>query len=229
VFILIALILAAGCAKPTPAATATPTYSPAPKIQPTATTAPTKASTKAPTKAATKVPVSALKVAMVIDDFESAKTDWIAGMEPEYGDSSSTSAVMTMDHPFQGTQALQLSFDQNDKPKAIFYVDRELDLSKGAALQFDIYNPGVIDGVGVSFTTGADKIWQESDSYPAGAGKTTTLTFDLTASNYKTAASNWEFTASLNGLDKVNRLAIIIYPAKDGSVYLDNIVLLGTK
>jgi hypothetical protein len=167
-----------------------------------------------------------LHVIQVIDDFESAKTDWIAGMEPEYADSSSTSAVLSEDNPSQGTQSLQLSFDANDKPKAIFYVDRQLDLSKGSALQFDIYNPGTIDGAGVSFTAGPDKIWQESDSYPASAGKTTTITIDLTAAAYKTVASNWEFRASLADLDQVSRLAIIIYPSKTGSVYIDNIVLL---
>jgi hypothetical protein len=230
------LLFAAGCATAVPAATPAPTATSAPTFPPTATIAPDKAPTAAPaasptlspTIPPTKEPTAVPQVVQVIDDFESAKTDWIAGMEPEYGDSSSTSAVLTMDHPSQGGQALELTFEKNDKPKAIFYVDRALDLSRGTALQLDIFQPGIIEGVGVSFTVGADRIWQESGRLPVRAGKTVTLTFDLTAADYKTAATSWEFSAGLADLDQVNRLAVIIYPLADGSVYLDNIVLLGT-
>jgi hypothetical protein len=220
---LLMMLFAAGCGAAEPAATFAPTTSPAPKLVPANTLVPI----PEPTKTAVREPAVTLSVIQVVDDFESPKTDWIAGMEPEYADSSSTSAVLTVDHATQGSQALLLSFDKNDKPKAIFYVDRVLDFSKAKALQFDIFNAANVDGVGVSFTTGPDALWQESVILPVRAAKTTTLTIDLTAADFKTAATNWEFTASLAGLNQVTRLAIIVYPSATGSVYLDNIVLLG--
>jgi hypothetical protein len=222
-FTLLIMLFAAGCGTNSQASTIPPSETIAPKAVPTDT----RASTKEILPSATRTPAPGLIIIQVIDDFEVPKTDWIAGMEPEYTDSNSTSAVLSMEHPSQGTQSLELAFESNDKPKAIFYVDRPLDLSKAREIQFDIFNPATAGGVGVAFLTGPEQVWQESDSLPVRAGKTNTLTFDLTASNYKTAATGWEFTASLTGLNQVTRLAIIVYPSTSGSVYLDNIVLLG--
>jgi len=221
----VAFLLLAGCGTNIPASTITPSETLAQKAVSTDTLVPTK--TILP--AATWTPAPDLTVVQVVDDFETPKTDWIAGMEPEYTDSSSISAVLSMEHPSQGTQSLELAFEANEQPKAIYYVDRPLDLGKAGKLQFDIFNPAAASGVGIAFLTGPEQIWQESDSLPVRAGKTNTLTFDLAASNYKSAATGWEFTANLTGLDKITRLAIIVYPAKTGAVYLDNIVLLGEE
>jgi hypothetical protein len=217
------IFLLAGCGPAAVGNPPTPTDTIPPKVVPTDTPAPTLTATKA----ATRTPTIELTVLSVIDDFEGPKTDWIAGIMPEYMDSSSTAAVLSMDYPSEGSQSLEIDFEANDKQKAIFYVDRPFDFSRTGAIRFDIFNPATAAGVGIAFLAGPDRVWQESDSLPLRAGKTNTLTFDLTASDYKTAATGWEFTASLADLDQVTRLAIIVYPLKSGAVYLDNIVLMG--
>ena len=166
---------------------------------------------------------SASFTAMVIDDFETSETAWIAGIEPDFTDSSAVDLILSGDHASRGKQALQLNFNKNDKPKAIFFLDKPLDLSQAHFLQFDLFNPGSLGGVGIAVTTGADKVWYESDSIPIGAGKQASLSFDLTAAIYKTASTNWEFRATIADLNSVSRLAIIIYPAQSGSVFVDNI------
>ena len=163
-----------------------------------------------------------------IDDFEASETAWKAGTVPDYADSSALSVALTSEHASQGKQALQLNFEQNDKPKAIFFLDQPLDLSQARFVQFDIYNPGTVSGVGIAVTTGADLVWYESDSFSVEKDKQTSLSFDLTTGTYKAASTNWEFRASIADLNSVSRLAIIIYPAQSGSVFVDNL-RLGNK
>jgi hypothetical protein len=158
-----------------------------------------------------------------LDDFEAPTTAWTAGTEAFFPDSSATRLALTGEHASQGKQALQLNFDLNDKPKAIFFIDAPFDLSQAHFLQFDLYNPGSLVRVGIAFQTGADKVWYESDGAGAGVDKQTTLSFDLTAAVYKAASTNWEFRATIPDLNNVSRLAIIIYPAKSGSVFIDNL------
>jgi hypothetical protein len=119
-----------------------------------------------------------------------------------------------------------LTFAKNDRPKAIFYLQQALNFSGGRTVRFDLFNPGTIDGVGFALTTGPDSIWYESDSVPVPEGKQTTLSFDLTASTYKTAAVNWEFRASLANLGQIVRLSIVLYPKTGGSAFLDNLCLV---
>jgi hypothetical protein len=164
---------------------------------------------------------------LMIDDFEGAQTAWTVCADPECTDSSATVVALTADHASQGKQALQLNFEMNDRPKAVFYVQRPMNLGAGRAVRFDIYNPGTVDGVGFALATGPDSIWYESDRISVMLGKTTTLSFDLTTGNYKTAAAHWEFRASLTDLHTVVRLSIVFYPKAAGAVYLDNLYLAG--
>jgi hypothetical protein len=204
---LLALILVTACGTTTPS----PSQPPAPQIPP-----PTEAQPATPTP----VPVS-----ISIDDFEAPETAWKAGTAADFTDSSAISIALTSEHAMQGKQALQLNFEQNDKPKAIFFLDQQLDLSQARFLEFDIYNPGAVGGVGIALTTGADSVWVESDSYPVAKGNIVSLSFDLTASTYKAASTDWEFRASIPDLKDVHRLAVIIYPTGSGSAYVDAIRL----
>lgn len=215
-FILFALILVSACGTSNPARTLPP---PATGVVPTLTAVPT--TTPFPT--GTSVPTPAVSTVTLIDDFESSETAWKAGTLPDFTDSSSVSLALTSDHATEGKQALQLNFEQSDLPKAIFFLDKPLDLSQAHFLQFDLFNPGSLAGVGIAMTTGEDKVWYESDSVPVGAGKQASLSFDLTAATYKAASTNWEFRASIPDLNNVSRLAIILYPAKRGSVFVDNL------
>lgn len=206
------LVLAAGCATATPAApTATPTSAPT--------------ETSVPTGLPAITPSAAPQPILVIDDFEGDETTWTVCIDPECADSSAIGVALAPDHASHGIQTLQLNFEKNDKPKAVFYLEQPMDLSGGRTVKFDVYHSGTVDGVGFALTTGPDSIWHESDSVPVEQGKRVTLSFDLTAGNYKTAATNWEFRAAIADLDKVVRLSIIIYPREAGSAIIDYLYL----
>jgi len=197
------------------------------RVAPTATPAPLATQTAVPTETSTALPPIE-EITIMIDDFESGETAWQAGTEPGFADSSALGVGLTAENASQGQQALQLDFEQNDKPKAIFFLDQELDLSQVPFLQFDLYNPGSAAAVVVAVTTGQDQVWYESGNFPLAAGQTTRVVFDLTAGDYKAASTNWEFRASIADLSDVHRLAIIVIPASSGSVGLDNVLLTNT-
>ncbi len=144
---LLALLLTAcGTSTPTPSPTPppvpdTPTHIPLPQASPTLTQ-PAVAST-------------------LLDDFEASQTSWTAGTDAFFTDSSAASLALTPQHATHGKQALQLTFEQNDKPKAIFFLDTQLDLSQAHYLQFDLFNPGSLSSVGIAMLTGPDKVWVE--------------------------------------------------------------------
>jgi hypothetical protein len=193
---------------------------------PAPTAAPTPAPTPTPLPSETPPPASAEpSVYVMVDDFEAAETAWQAGTEAFFADSSALSVAVTSENASQGVQALQLTFDKNDKPKAIFFLDRELNLSQAPFLQFDIFNPGSAVDVIVALTTGPESTWYESMNFPLAAGQINRVVFDLSAGDYKAASTNWEFRATIADLNAVHRLAIIITPAASGSVYLDNILV----
>jgi hypothetical protein len=222
-FVPFVLALAAGCAIHEP--TATPTENAGTATAPIATVRSAEilppTAEAVPTAAADATP----EAVRSIDDFEGAQTAWTVCTDPECADSSAVSVGLTADHASQGKQALQLNFEKNSRPKAVFYLQRPLDLSAGRAVRFDVYNPGTIDGVGFALTTGADSIWYESDRVSVAPGKIIPLAFDLAAGTYKTAATNWEFRAHLADLNAVVRLSIVIYPKTSGAVFLDNLYL----
>jgi len=192
---------------------------------------PTASAVKTAAKAAPRVipptmtPSTAPNVLRLIDDFEAAETAWTVCIDPECADSSATGVALTPDHATHGIRALALHFEKNDLPKAVFYIEQPMDLSGGRAVRFDIYHEGTIDGVGFALTTGAGAVWHESDAVPVEQGKIVTLSFDLTAGNYKTAATDWEFRAPIAGLNAVVRISIIIYPRKAGSAVIDYLYL----
>ena len=141
-----------------------------------------------------------------------------------YADSSATSIKLTNEHVTQGSQALELSFDKSDLPKAIFFILEPMDLSQVHTLKFDLYNPDTASGVAIAFNTGPGLVWHESDTYPLSSGKQT-VEFDLTQAIYKTAATNWEFWASIADLDSTQQFSIVLFPAQAGIVVVDNIRL----
>ncbi len=193
-WMLIPLLLAAGCSSPKPA------------LQPT--------------------PATFAGNAMIIDDFESASTAWVPGMWPMVGDSSATRAALSTQHPTRGRQSLQLQFN-GDRQKAIFTLDRPLHLSDAQTLAFDLYNDdGAAQAVGIAFRSGPERRWQESAPEPVKPGPNA-VQFDLTQATYKSAQTNWQYSVTLQSMNDVQSLAVVVYPAKAGSVYIDK--LLATR
>jgi hypothetical protein len=225
-FPLFGLVLTVGCAAVETTAAPTAAILSTEFPSPTGAALPIEIPSQTATILPAAIPSPSPEIVMMIDDFEGTETFWTVCTDPECADSSAVDVTLTADHASHGKQALKLNFKKNDRPKAVFYLQKTMDLSAGGAVRFDIFNPGTVDGVGFALTTGPDSIWYESDSVPVAEGKTTPLSFDLTAGNYKTLATNWEFRASLAHLDNVTRLSIIIYPKATGAVYLDNLRLV---
>ena len=160
-----------------------------------------------------------------IDDFEKPVTAWKAGTQPSYTDSSAIKVAVSSEYASQGNNSLALTFG-NDKSKAIFVLEGQFDASKGATLAFELNDPqGAVKAVAIAVCTGNDWYWHESGLLPIQPGANS-LAFDLTASTYKTAAANWELTASIANRQDVKRYVVILYPTTSGTVYLDNFRLL---
>ncbi len=161
-----------------------------------------------------------------LDDFEAKTTTWQPGKAPTYQDSSAQAVVLTAEHA-TGKQALALQFTKTENPKAIFLLERPLDLSQAPIIEFDLFNPGTAAEVAIALSTGSSWEWHESASAPLKQGAQT-VAFDLTSNQYKTARSNWAFGVSVAKPAETHRLALIVVPAGDGAVYLDNLRLTTT-
>ncbi len=209
---LFLLLIQTACAAATPSPSSTPAQTLAASPRPTATLAPVETATQ---------PAAILPM---LDDFETPSTSWIPGLPPGFNESSALSVALSDQHSASGTQSLELAFDKNDQPKAIFAYERPLDLSASHFLEFDIFNPGAASGVALSVSTGETWEWFESAVVPLEQGAQT-ISFDLTAQNYKSAASNWALTAPLNNLDHTQRIAVLIIPLEPGSVFIDTLRL----
>ena len=153
---LFLLLIQTACAAATPAPTVTPEQPSAVTPKPTATLAPA----ETPTQPAAALPM--------LDDFETPSTSWIPGLPPGFNESSALSVALSDQHSTSGAQSLELAFDKNDQPKAIFAYERPLDLSASHFLEFDLFNPGAASGVAVSISTGEAWEWFEFGGYPAG-------------------------------------------------------------
>ena len=180
-----------------------------------------------PAQTVSPTPKNVIGNVMVIDDFETSTTQWAPGMWPYFTDSSATRVVISEQHASRGSHALQMLFDESNQPKAIFYLDRRLDISGTQTMAFDLFNEsGAARAVGIAMRSGADQKWQESKPAPVKPG-VNAVVFGLDASTYKTAATDWQYSATLQALNSVSQLAIIVYPNKSGSVFLDK--LLATR
>jgi hypothetical protein len=176
----------------------------------------------------------------VLDDFEVASTTWFAGKPPDYSDSTASVVEISTTDQVEGYQSLALSFNftppaegsesLSDLPaqKAIFNKEGLVNLSAARYLTFAISDPErVLDAVSVALSTGGDWYWHESQPVIMDhQGGVNLVLIDLTASNWKTAQTNWEPTAILANTSLVNRISIIIYPRKAGKVYLDYLAII---
>lgn len=158
----------------------------------------------------------------VLADFEEPNSGWTPGVWPYFNDSSATRVSIVTTHVTRGQHAMQLDFEKRDQPKAIFVLERNINLTNTAQLAFDLYNgEGAAESVGIAFRAGNQ--WQESRAYVLKPGANA-VQINLTPADFKTAATNWQYTTGLTGLDAITELAIVIYPNRSGSVYMDNLL-----
>jgi hypothetical protein len=128
----------------------------------------------------------------------------------------------------QGKKALQVSFtEEGRKPdnKGIF-IRRPM---KGLPdqlkqVQFDLFVPPQAKNVQVAIGIESDAFY-ESPKQSLKPGWNKDLTFDLRQANWKTAASNWQFTQKLTPKAYIGSLFMIFYlgDTPRGSFYMDDL------
>jgi hypothetical protein len=169
-------------------------------------------------------PASSAARTAIVDDFEATSSAWVAGTWPYFSDSSAMSANLSKDHVTRGKQSLQLSFNAGSQPKAIYTLDRELQLGASTTLALDVYNgTGAARAIAIAMRNGDDRQWQESRPITLKPGANA-VQFSLSERNFKTAGVNWEYTATVTQTNAVHELALILFPVNAGSVYVDKLI-----
>ncbi len=160
----------------------------------------------------------------LLDDFEGTSSSWVAGTWPSFSDSSATRVSPSQAHVTHGSQSLQLNFSLGSQPKAIFILDRELQLGQSEALALDVYDDeGAASSIAIAMRNGEGRQWQESKPMLLKPG-TNAIHFSLTERHFKTAGVNWEYTTTVTQTDAVHQVALILFPTKTGSVYVDKLL-----
>lgn len=160
--------------------------------------------------------------AQTLDSFESASSNWRPGLAPTYSDSSAVSTAISTQYATDGSQSLELKLDKNDKPKATFFVEKPTNLDGATTLSVDVFNPGVAGSVALALSTGGSWEWFESEAIPLKEGQQT-IQFDLTSDRYKSAKNNWNYGIKIANQNKTERVALLFFPNKAGSVFIDNL------
>lgn len=149
----------------------------------------------------------------------------------------SDAAAVSLNSEFvkQGSRSLKLDYQVPSYHKAFFensganQAGLSEDWSNRKNLIFDLYNPGGPATADVAVSTGSGWIWYESlpKNLTVGWNK---ITIDLTANNWKSQATNWQYTGRIVNLNQVKRLSVGIFGYNNpGSVYLDNVMLTTAK
>lgn len=112
----------------------------------------------------------AQKNTTLLFDFETESSGWQAGTPPNFGDSSAKAVKLSTKNASQGKQAIELIFEKNDMPKAVFFVEAPTDLSTESHLLFDLYGSDATSGVALALSTGSSWEWHESGVVPVKPG-----------------------------------------------------------
>ncbi len=99
----------------------------------------------------------------------------------------------------------------------------ELAFAESGTLRMDVYN-GTSRGIPVAFAvfSSVDRVYSEAKPAAAPSGWSR-LEFDLGASIYKTASSEWKYTARLWGPEDVREVVILFYDGGVATLALDRV------
>ncbi|AEJ60365.1 hypothetical protein Spith_0078 [Spirochaeta thermophila DSM 6578] len=166
---------------------------------------------------------------VVWEDFET-KPFWFAVANAWNDDDSSLETRWNRQEATHGTASLEGVFRMNGKNGATFYTEEpEMnDFSPYKNLVVDFVNKSDKDlEVALVLCTGADWVWHESATVVLAPGENRDVYFDLTGSNWKCAASNWQFTAQVADIQSVRRVAFKFWGPEglESSVLVDNVRL----
>jgi hypothetical protein len=176
---------------------------------------------KFPTRTPSPAPSPSPRILLVIDDFEDDTTDWKACVDSECAGSCAVDVDLVRNHAVHGNRALQLNFATAGSPRAVFYIERPMDLSSGSDVRFTVFHEGALDGVGFALTTGEGRVWYESGMVAVASGKRIPVAFDLSASVYRTETADQELHSRIADRDRVVRISIVLYTRKSGSAVID--------
>ena len=100
------------------------------------------------------------------------------------------------------------------------------DWSGKTTLTFDLYNAGDAAVVDVAIRTGTQWVWHESLQLSLHSGWNYNISYSLTASNWKTEASGWQYTSPIADLNLVQTVSIGVFGySHPAEIYIDNIRL----
>ena len=107
--------------------------------------------------------------------------------------------------------------------KAAIKADVGLKLGGKGSLRLDVFNP-TARKIPVAFAIFAsdDRVYSESGTKPAKPGWNH-LEWDLSASIYKTAATGWKYTSTLQRREDVREIVLLFYDKKGAALAIDGI------
>lgn len=98
------------------------------------------------------------------------------------------------------------------------------DWSAKTILSFDLYNAGSAQVADVAIRTGQGWTWHESQPTYLVPGWNYNISYDLSASNWKTEASGWQYTSPIGNRNQVQTFGVGVFGySEPGAVYIDNI------
>lgn len=89
-------------------------------------------------------------------------------------------------------------------------------------LAVDVCNPGAPISGTIALVTGNGAVWHEARPRPVPGHSCTTIAVDAQEHEWKSAATNWEYTGKVQDLEMVRRVSVGFYNyASPGTVYID--------
>ncbi len=126
----------------------------------------------------------------------------------------------------EGKNSLHVSFQSTGKGKAVISHPESRDLSSINALVLDVTNPQATPvDIALALQTGASWTWFESKPFTLIPGLNKNVRFDLTKKDFKSTATQWQFTTVLGDIAQLQQIVLLIFPGqlKKVDVFIDNI------
>lgn len=164
------------------------------------------------------------------ESFEKGDNWKAVGSSWNDGDSSTKVKTVT-DFATEGKKGLCASFKMAKTNAATYFSENVTgkwsNWTKFSHLKVDINNSTSVSlKVVLAVQTGA-WVWHESQTVELKPGLTQDVTFSLTDSTFKTQATNWQHTSTIQNANEMKRVILKFFgeAGLTGDVYIDNIRL----
>ncbi|MEM5947098.1 hypothetical protein WKV44_00915 [Spirochaetia bacterium 38H-sp] len=155
---------------------------------------------------------------------------WFAVGNSWNDNDSSVEAKWNKEQVTEGKASLECEFKMNGLNGATFHTEEPVDndWSGKKSLVVDFINTTDRDiEVALALSTGADWTWFESPTVILTPGENRDIYFSLSSGGFKCAASDWQYTAQVENLNSIRRVAFKFFAdaGLEGSVIIDNLRL----